>query len=208
MKSDNVFQYMAIATQFFASGLAVDNLADDTTENGMKNPWAYVRATTELPFDKKPDQQLPYFDDVTVRAATEVIDLEPGKKLTQSYLIYNGPSKVRLLGLMEGDRAVDSKLVERYQVGLGLHTITDFRSETWLGRFANSIYWTDLVIAFTNLMHWLLASIHMVIPNWALCIVVLTVMVRLLLIYPSKKQTQMNQKMMDVQKKLARRSRS
>ena len=169
----------------------------------MKNPWAYVRATTELPFDKKADQQLPYFDDVTVRAATEVIDLEPGKKLTQSYLIYNGPSKVRLLGLMEGDRTVDPELVERYQDGLGLQTITDFRSETWLGRFANSIYWTDLVIAFTNLMHWLLASIHMVMPSWALCIVVLTVMVRLLLIYPSKKQTQMNQKMMDVQKKLA-----
>ena len=80
-------------------------------------------------------------------------------------------------------------LVKRYQEKLGLQTITDFRSDTWLGRFANLIYWTDLVIFFTNLMHWLLASIHSIVPNWAVSIIVLTVMVRLLLHYPSQKQT-------------------
>jgi YidC/Oxa1 family membrane protein insertase len=202
VKGDNQFKYMAIATQFFASGVAIDDTADDK-EKGVKNPWAYVRATTELPFDKKTDPNLPYFDDVTVRAAFDTLDLAAGEKITHSYLIYNGPSKVRLLGMMEGDRAVDPQLVERYHDKLGLLTITDFRSETWLGRFANSIYWTDLVIAFTNLMHWLLSAIHTVVPNWALCIVVLTIMVRLILFVPSKKQTQMNLKMMEVQKKIA-----
>jgi len=198
-KGENIFKYMAIATQFFTSGVAID----DTLKGPEANPWAYVRATTEVGFDKKSDPVTPQFDDLTVRAAFDTLDLSPKDKITQSYLIYNGPSKVRLLGLMEGDRAVDGELVHRYQEGLGLQTITDFRSDTWLGRFASMIYWTDLVIAFTNIMHWLLASIHSVLPNWALSIVVLTVMVRLLLLIPSKKQTKMNMKMMEVQKKLA-----
>jgi YidC/Oxa1 family membrane protein insertase len=101
---------------------------------------------------------------------------------------------------------VNPELVSRYldpEKGLGLQSITDFRSESWLGRFASAIYWTDLVIAFTNIMHWLLAAIHSVIPGWAVSIIVLTVMVRLMLFIPSKKQTQMNLKMMDIQKKLA-----
>lgn len=203
-KDDNVLKYMVIATQYFASGVAID----DTSEQigAVKNPWAWIRSTTELPFDKKSDPAMPYFDDLTVRAATDPIDLAPSgpeSKLLHSYLIYNGPSKVGLLGLMTGDRAVDAQLVTRYKDSLGLRTITDFRSDTWLGRFANLIYWTDLVIAFTNIMHWLLASIHSVLPHWALSIIILTVIVRLLLLYPSKKQTRMNMKMMEVQKRLA-----
>ncbi|MCE9563466.1 MAG: YidC/Oxa1 family insertase periplasmic-domain containing protein [Planctomycetes bacterium] len=199
-KGENTFKYMAVATQFFASAVAVD----DTAEGNAKNPWAYVRATTELPFDKKSDKNLPYFDDVTVRAASEVLDLAPGDPpVTHSYIIYNGPAKVKLLGLMDGAKAVDLSLVNRYQDKLGLKTITDYQSPTWLGTFASTIYWTDLVIAFTNLMHWLLATLHTVIPSWALCIVALTIVVRLVLLIPSKKQTKMNLKMMEVQKKLA-----
>src|SRR5262249_29397673 len=162
---------------YFASGLAVSDRAKE--EGAVENPWAYVRATTKIPFDKKQDPNLPYFDDITVRAASETLDLEPGKSVSHSYLIYNGPSKVRLLKLMTGDRAVDPALVDRYKDSLSLQTITDFRSETWLGRFANAIWWTDLVIVFTNLMHWLLALIHTAIPSWALCIVVLTGFVRM-----------------------------
>ena len=201
-RGDNQFKYMVAANQSFASGVAVDDRADDSFERGVRNPWAYVRATTELPFDKTQDPNLPYFDDITVRAASETIDLEPGQKVAHSYLLYNGPAKVRLLKLMTGDRAVDPALVDRYKDALTLQTITDFRSDTWLGRFASFIYWTDLVIVFTNLMHWLLAVIHTVIPSWALCIVVLTVCVRLMLFYPSRKQTAMSMKMMEVQKRL------
>ncbi len=199
VKGDNTFKYMVVATQFFASGVAIDN----TMEGPALNPWAYVRATTELPFDKKADPNTSTFDDLTVRAAFDPLDLAPREKSEFSFLIYNGPSKVALLGMMEGNRAVDEALVARYRDGLGLRTITDFRSDTWIGRFANAIYWSDLVIAFTNIMHWLLGSIHVVVSSWALCIVVLTVMVRLLLFVPSKKQTQMNLRMMEVQKKLA-----
>jgi YidC/Oxa1 family membrane protein insertase len=202
-RGDNTFKYWGVNTQYFASCVAIDDRADDTFERGMRNPIAYVRATTELPFDVPSNPRLPYFDDITVRAASETLDLAPGEKIAHSFLIYNGPAKVRLLGMMQGDRAVSPELVERYQEKLGLQTLTDFRSDNWIGRFANFIYWTDLVIAFTNLMHWLLYMIHQVIPWWAISIVVLTIMVRLLLLVPSKKQTQMNMKMMEVQKRLA-----
>jgi len=138
-----------------------------------------------------------------VRAASETLDLSAVPKVQHKYVIYNGPAKVRLLGLLEGDRAVDDALVSRYQDKLGLKTITDFQSPTWLGSFASAIYWTDLVIAFTNLMHGFLAWIHSVIPSWALSIIILTVVVRLILLVPSRKMTQTNMRMMEVQKRLA-----
>ena len=70
---------------------------------------------------------------------------------------------------MPEDRGkVDPALVDRYTDSLGLQTITDFRSDTWLGRFASYIYWTDIVIVFTNLMHWLAGAHPPVIPSWAL----------------------------------------
>ncbi len=201
-REDNAFRYMVVANQFFASGVAIDDRADDTFEKGMKNPWSYVRATTEIPFDKKQDPQQTQFDDVTVRAAFDPLDLAPGEKIAHSYLIYNGPSKVGLLELMPKDREVSKELVNRYKDKLILSTITDFRSDTWIGRFADWIYWTDIVIVMTNVMHQLLAWIHLVIRNWALSIVVLTMCVRLMLLMPSRKQTAMSMKMMEVQKKL------
>ncbi|MBY0461098.1 MAG: YidC/Oxa1 family membrane protein insertase, partial [Gemmataceae bacterium] len=135
------------------------------------------------------------------------LDLTPGETVAHSYVIYNGPAKVGLLKLMKGEgRAVDDALVDRYKDKLMLSTITDFRSDTWLGRFASFIWWTDLVIATTNLMHLFLALIHSVLGtwegSWALSIVLLTVFVRLLLFYPSRKQTAMSMKMMEVQKRL------
>lgn len=200
-RGENTLKYMAVATQYFASGVAVSDRAK--AEGASEHPWAYVRATTELPFDKKQDPNQPFFDDITVRAASETLDLAPGERAAHAYLIYNGPAKVRLLSLMDGDdRAVDPALVARYRADLQLQTITDFRSDTWLGRFASSIYWTDLVIVFTNLMHGLLALIHRVVPGWAMSIVVLTVFVRLLLFYPSRKQTAMSMRMMEIQKRL------
>ena len=55
---------------------------------------------------------------------------------------------------------------------------------------------------FTNVMHGLLWGIHYVIGSWGISIIILTVMVRLLLFIPSRKQTQMNLRMMEIQKKL------
>ncbi|MFM8274279.1 MAG: YidC/Oxa1 family membrane protein insertase, partial [Gemmata sp.] len=199
-RGQNSFKYIAVANQFFASAIAVD----DTAEGAGKNPWAYVRATTEVPLDKKTEPQgMTQFDDISVRAASDALDLAPGEAVTHSYLIYHGPSKVGLLKLMPSDRTVSGELVDRYKDKLNLSTINDFRSDNWIGRFASSIYWTDLVIAMTNLMHLLLALIHKVIPSWALSIVVLTMCVRLVLLLPSRKQTAMSMRMMEVQKKLA-----
>src|SRR5207302_656129 len=118
---------MVVANQFFASGVAVNDKAKD--EGAVENPWAYARATSEIPFGQKQDPNLPYFDDITVRAVSETLDLAPGEKVAHSYLLYNGPSKVRLLKLMSGDRAVDDALVDRYKDSLSLQTITDFRSD-------------------------------------------------------------------------------
>jgi YidC/Oxa1 family membrane protein insertase len=202
LRGENTFKYAAIFTQYFTSALAVD----DTAEGAAKNPWSFVRATTELPFDQPQDPNRPYFDDITIRAVTDPLDLDRGEKVTHKYLIYNGPSKVRLLNLLKdeggAERAVDKELVDRYLDRLGLRTLTDYRSPTWLGAFADAIYWTDLVIACTNLMHWLLAIIHAIVPSWGLSIIGLTVMVRLILLVPSKKQTAMNVRMMEIQKRL------
>lgn len=198
---DTKFKYMVVTTQYFASGVAISDRWKE--EGAAEQPWKWVRATTEIPLGDKQDPNLPYFDDITVRAASDVIDLDPSEPpVIHSYVIYNGPSKVRLLSLMPDDRAVDEATVARYKDGLTLSTITDFRSDNLLGRFASFIYWSDLVILFTNLMHELLAAIHSVVPHWALSIVILTIMVRLMLFYPSRKQTAMSMKMMEVQKKL------
>ena len=222
---ENTFKYAAISTQSFASALAIDDPAGLTR-------WSYVRSTSELEiipppeeikkledqFRKEPenkelskevgriraarDRKLPELDDITFRAVSEPIDLGPGETLTHGYAIYNGPTKVRLLKLLEGDKHVDPGLVDRYHDEFGLRTLTDFRSPTAIGRFADAIYWTDLVILFTNLMHGLLWGIHWVIGSWGLSIIVLTVMVRLLLFIPSRKQTQMNMKMIEMQKRM------
>ncbi|MCS6864506.1 MAG: YidC/Oxa1 family insertase periplasmic-domain containing protein [Gemmataceae bacterium] len=202
-RGDNSLKYMAVANQYFASAVCIDDQAKD--HGAVEQPWAYVRATTELPFDQKQNPHAPYFDDITVRAASETIDLAPtDPPIVHSYLLYNGPAKVGLLKLLAYDpqRRVDETLVDRYKDSLTLSTITDFRSETWLGRFLSAIWWSDLVIACTNLMHLFLALIHYVIPDWALSIVVVTVFVRLLLFYPSRRQTVMSLRMMEIQKKL------
>ena len=41
-----------------------------------------------------------------------------------------------------------------------------------MGAFANIIYWTNLVIWCTNLMHKVLSYIHVVIPSYGLGIIV------------------------------------
>jgi YidC/Oxa1 family membrane protein insertase len=222
---ENTFKYAAIATQYFASALAID-------DPGGKTKWSYVRSTSELEpipppdeikkleddFRKDPDnaalarevfriraareRKLPELDDISFRAVADTIDLGPEETLVHNYAIYNGPTKVRLLKLLQGDKAVDAGLVDRYHDDFGLRTLTDFRSPTAIGRFADAIYWTDIVILFTNLMHGLLWGIHWAIGSWGVSIILLTVMVRLLLFIPSRKQTQMNMKMMEVQKKL------
>jgi YidC/Oxa1 family membrane protein insertase len=115
------------------------------------------------------------------------------------YLLYHGPVKPRLLFQMSGAAAVDDALVERYSTGLNLNTLVDYHSPGWLGSFANAIYFTDLVIKCTNLMHWVLGKLHSVVPSWGVCIILLTVLVRGLMFPISRKGALTSLKMQELQ---------
>ncbi len=223
---EHSFKYAAVATPFFASALAIDDpdgktkwaYVRTTSELEMiptaeeikqleqdvkENPSNAVKAAELLRINAaRAPRRLPELDDITFRAVSPAIDLEAGETLTHSYAIYNGPTKVSLLELLSGDRNVDAELVKHYQDDLDLRTLTDYHSPTMIGRFASKIGWTYIVILFTNVMHYLLWAIHSITNSWGLSIIVLTIMVRLLLFIPSRKQTQMNMKMMEVQKRL------
>jgi YidC/Oxa1 family membrane protein insertase len=139
-----------------------------------------------------------YREDIAVRGASVPIELKPGEKVVHKYLLYNGPVKVALLGQFTGDKAVDGDLVARYTDKLHLATMTDYRSAGGFGWFAQTIRWTDLLIACTKLMHWLLDKLHYIIPNYGLSIILLTVVVRGLMFPISRKQALISIRMQEL----------
>jgi YidC/Oxa1 family membrane protein insertase len=143
-----------------------------------------------------------YFDDITVRLTTESFKLAPGKPVVHKYLLYNGPVKAALLGHLTGDEAVPPELVERYTDTLKLSTFTDYQSNSGFGEFAAKIGWTKVLIWVTNLMHGILWWIHRLIPNYGLCIILLTVLVRACMFPLSRKQTLAAQRMQEKMAKL------
>lgn len=194
--SDNRFAYAAVSNQFFASALCLD---DTVPVEERKQVWDYVRPTREPhPWD---DITQPFLGDVTFRAVSHELNPGPDTTITHRYLAYNGPNKVVQLGMLRGDRAVSEELVNRYQDGLNLRTLTDYHSPTFFGRLANWLYWSDLVIFMTNIMHHVLYWLNGIIPIWGLNIIMLTVLVRLILLAPSRKQ---QQSVMKLQDKMAR----
>jgi YidC/Oxa1 family membrane protein insertase len=175
LRTDERFiRYAGVATQYFASMTVVD---DQQAEGVGQNFLAWARPTRE----GEPNAHKPYLDDMAMRVISEPIELKPGAAVTHRYLLYHGPVKVRLLAHLDGDRAVDAELVHRYEHTLGLNTLTDF------GKFS---FWTDLLIACTNLMHGLLYYIHRFVMPWSygLCIILLTVLVRGIMFPVSRKQ--------------------
>jgi YidC/Oxa1 family membrane protein insertase len=140
----------------------------------------------------------PYTEDITVRAVSETLELKPGEKVVHQYLLYNGPVKVRLLSQFTGDEAVDPALVARYADDLHLSTLTDYRSAGPFGWFAQKIMWTDLLIQCTRLMHWLLNLLHLVVRNYGLSIILLTVLVRGLMFPISRRQASLSIKMQEL----------
>jgi len=168
---DRIIQYAGVALQFFASVLAVDD-----EQPGKKMDFLeYARTTTEG--DTHRDK--PFLDEMTTRVVSKEIAADAS--VSHQYLLYNGPVKVRLLRQLGGVRDVDNALVAKYLDRLHLNTLTDAPMPNFFGRFANAIFWTDIVIAFTNLIHGLLWALNQVIPNLGVCIIVLTFMVRMLL---------------------------
>ncbi len=183
----NTFTYAGVGTQYFASILAID---DSMPDEARKSLWSYVRPSREaLPSDMA---DKPSLGDITVRAVANPIDPQAGKPITHSYIIYNGPMKVRLLNQLADVRgigdAVDPELVDRYLDKLTLKTLADYHSPNFFGRLANSIWWSDIVIWMTNRMHGILGFLHGIAPIWGVDILLLTVMVRMLLFIPSRKQ--------------------
>jgi YidC/Oxa1 family membrane protein insertase len=137
-----------------------------------------------------------WVDDITVRVTTEPIELRKDE-VVHKYLLYNGPVKPSLLG-MPGHASVPAAVVERYVDKLKLNTLTDYQSASWIGSFSKTIYWTDLLILCTNLMHWVLSQLNRIIPNYGLCIICLTVLVRGLMFPISRKQALMSMKMQEL----------
>lgn len=111
----------------------------------------------------------------------------PGGKKVHRLLLYHGPVKPKLLGQFTGDLAVSPELVDRYSYELQLRTMTDY------GKFS---LWTDLLIACTNLMHWLLNILRF--AGNGLSIILLTVIVRGMMFPISKKQAYFSIKMQEL----------
>jgi YidC/Oxa1 family membrane protein insertase len=187
-------KYAGVMIQYFASVLAVDT-ADGKDQDVLD--WVRFTPEGEPHMLGKTDQT--FLDDLTFRAVSK--KLEVTAPVTHSFTLYQGPVKVRLLKQMTGDQAVPEETVNRYRDDLNLATLTDAPSPTWIGRRANSVGWTDVVIAFTNLIHSLLGLLTKVIPSTALCILIITVMVRGIL-HPLTRRQAINGKIM--QAKMAR----
>jgi YidC/Oxa1 family membrane protein insertase len=164
----------------------------DDEQKGKKDFIKWARPTLEAP---APDPDYPGNADITVRLNSEV-ELKPGESVTHKYLLYNGPVKVRLLGLLEGEKEVSPELINRYENQLHLNQLTDY------GRFG---FWSDLIILCTNVMHRLLWFLHSYVMPWSfgLCIVMLTILVRGSMFPLSRKQALQSAKMQAKMRELA-----
>ena len=180
-KAGTRLAYAAVGTQYFASAVAVN-----ARKEGVTYPWDAVRPTREINAPRP--NEFPQADDVTVRAVCDPLDLTDGQPVVHHYVIYNGPIKIQLLGLLRGVEEVSPDLIAFYRDELGLVTMTDYHSPYFFGRFANAIYWTQAIIFFTNVMHRVLGWLHALVPSWGLNIIMLTVLVRLGLMFFSRKQ--------------------
>ena len=139
-----------------------------------------------------------WHDDITVRVTTEPLEFKKaGDEVVHKYLLYNGPVKPSLLG-MPGHESVSPALIERYVDKLKLNTLTDYQSPGFFGSFSSTIYLTDLIILCTNMMHWVLSQLNRLIPNYGVCIICLTVLVRGLMFPVSRKQALMSMKMQEL----------
>jgi YidC/Oxa1 family membrane protein insertase len=138
-------------------------------------------------------------DDITVRVNTEPsAEMKKGSSFTHRYVLYNGPVKPLLLGYLRGADAVPADVVARYTGPLKLGTLIDWQMPGWAGSFFAGIGWTWLVIQTTNLIHWVLNFLHGWVGNLGACIILLTVIVRLVMFPLSRKQAMMALKMQEL----------
>jgi YidC/Oxa1 family membrane protein insertase len=187
----NFIQYAGVMVQYFAALLVPTDriVLDDASEPRTKEDFLErARPTVE----SSPDPKKPYLDDITVRVIAQAFDVK--EPVVQKYLLYCGPVKPRLLGdVASGAQGVPPEVVDRYINKLHLNTLTDT---------GNFMWWTDILVFFTNLMHGILGWAHSVIPNYGICIMVLTLLVRVLMHPVSRKQTRMSLRMQELMPEL------
>jgi membrane protein insertase Oxa1/YidC/SpoIIIJ len=156
-------QYAGTAIQYFASLIVVEDQQDFL---------AWSRPTVERVRDPNRIQ----LDDIMMRVVSQPLDLKPQEEISHKYLLYNGPVKVRLLA--DGQTPISPELLHRYIDVLQLNTLTDFHLPNPVSGFFNLIGWSSLLIFMTNVMHSILYWLHALVPNYGLCVILLTVLVR------------------------------
>jgi YidC/Oxa1 family membrane protein insertase len=162
-------QYAAVANQYFTSAIVV-------SEDQPKRDFVeFVRATVE----DEPEPTKQQLDDITARVIAEPVDPKPGDAVEHKYLLYHGPVKVALLERMRGEGAISAELTQRYKDTLHLRTLTDYGNFGW---------WSDFIIFFTNAVHWLIGVLRPICIYDGICIVVVTVLVRLAMMPVSRRQ--------------------
>lgn len=206
--ADRPWEYVRATSELYPLTLSADEIKrlEEVARDQTADPAAVTDANNRLERNRQllANVRLPELDDITVRAVTDPIDLAAGGKLVHNYAVYNGPTKVMLLKYITDEPfTTDPALVDKYLGTFGLRTLTDYHSPTWFSReILNRIWWTDVVIRFTNVMHWFLWQVHAVVNSWGWSIIVLTVLVRLMLFFPSRKQTAVSMRMVELNKKL------
>src|SRR5262249_14319053 len=93
-----------------------DDVVISYYESGHKRMGTFVR---------RGQKELPFTDDITVRVNSEAVEVGPGETRKHEFLLYHGPTKVRLLDQFRGDKAVPEELVDRYADTLNLKYLTD-----------------------------------------------------------------------------------
>jgi YidC/Oxa1 family membrane protein insertase len=193
--------YGAANVQYFSTVIAVD----DEQEN--RNFLAWARPTLENGQHRDKLQ----FSDIAMRVVSDTIEVSPSDApIVHKYVLYNGPVKVKLLGdRFEGSPGVSTELVNRYVDKLRLDTLTDYHMQgqggpfVWISENVFCYGWTYLLISSTNFMHTVLDWLHSWVPNYGICIILLTFLVRGLLHPISRRQALSARRMQEKMKLLA-----
>jgi len=180
-------EYAAVANQYFASAIVVGDRQDKGVDR--KSIVAWARPTVEpgatTPIDGKIYADKQFMDDITVRLVSQPVALRPGEPVVHRYVLYNGPVKVRQLYYLEPP--VPDQTVNYYLNDLRLDTFTDVPSPA-TPRIFEYIGWSGLLVKTTNFMHWFLWWLHWALPNYGICIIIMTLMVRAVMYPLSRRQ--------------------
>jgi YidC/Oxa1 family membrane protein insertase len=172
-------QYAGVMVQYFAALVVVDGDPAQARWLQTIKP-EYLGDDADFPKGAEAAQ-----GKVGVRLVSRPIPIEPGNTVTHQYLLFAGPVKVRLLNYEPG---VPEGLPDRYEKELHINLLTDAPSDNWFSRMMAHLLWNDLLVIFTNVMHWLLEHLVYVTRHYGVAIILLTLLVRLCMFPISRKQ--------------------